>query len=83
MMTIQCPMHTEEAWCCPRCIELAAAKSEAANTLKASYSTILLARLFGKKMVGHDSELNCKVTMYQWRGVRYVSKVEYSKPEKL
>jgi len=22
MMTIQCPMHPEESWYCPRCIEL-------------------------------------------------------------
>ena len=55
---------------------------EAVNSMKASNTTLLLARIFGKKIVGKDRELNCTVTMYRWRGITYMHSVKYSKEGK-
>ena len=53
---------------------------EAANTLKASRWTLLLAHLFGRKHVGYDTQLQTRVTMIQWRGVLYMTDFQQEKP---
>lgn len=53
---------------------------EAANTLKANGWTLLLARLFGKRHEGYDTELNTRVQMIEWRGVLYLTGYTQEKP---
>lgn len=43
----------------------------ALNTLRASRLTVMLAKIFGKKSVAHDS--GCTVTMHKWRGKWYLT----------
>jgi hypothetical protein len=45
--------------------------SEAMDTLAASRWTLIMARIFGKKFVGHDS--GCTITMYRYRGKAYMT----------
>jgi hypothetical protein len=45
---------------------------EAANTLKANGWTLLLARLFGKRILGFDTTLDQPVKLVSWRGTRYM-----------
>lgn len=45
---------------------------EATNTLKASNWTLLMARIFGKKSVGFDRELNIEVHLRHWRGKSFM-----------
>jgi hypothetical protein len=47
-----------------------------ANSLKASSWTILLARLFGRRIEGED--LGCKCVGYHWRGKLYLT--DFVKP---
>jgi len=48
----------------------------AVETLRAKWWEIWLARIFGKKHVATDSD--CTVTMYEWRGKRYLTNCTYN-----
>lgn len=43
----------------------------ALNTLRASRFTVMLAKMFGQKIVASDS--GCTVTMHKWRGKWYLT----------
>lgn len=45
------------------------------NTLRARRLTLMLARMFGKKMVKRESD--CVVTMREWRGEWYMTDYKY------
>lgn len=50
----------------------------ALNTLRASRFTVILAKMFGQKIIASDS--GCTVTMHKWRGKWYLTDCKYEVP---
>lgn len=53
---------------------------EAVNTLKASRWKLLLAKLFGRKHIGYDTQLKTRIVLIEHRGVVYLTDFQQESP---